>query len=91
MPNKAVIVKSGLVAVSATKFNPNEAILTAQNADYVKSSAKAVGKCAPVNYTWNKSNVNSGDVWYARAYLVYNLGGAEHTVYGKLVTLTATA
>lgn len=89
VPDDAVIVKAGLVAASGKNFDPNTAILTSDNADYVKSLAAAVGKCAPVNYTWNKSNVKGGDTWYARAYLVYTLDGVEHTVYGNLTKLTA--
>ena len=89
VPENSVIVKAGLVAVSGKNFDPSTTILTAENADYVKSLASAAGKCVPVNYTWTKSNVNPGDVWYARAYLVYTLNGVEHTVYGNLVTLTA--
>ena len=37
-------------------------------------------------YTWNKSKVEAGTVWYARAYLVYtDVGGERHTVYGDVV------
>jgi len=89
VPENAVIVKAGLVASPSTSFNPANEVLTSENAQFVKSSSAAVGKCAPVNYNWNKSNVNVGDTWYARAYLVYTLDGAEHTVYGSLVTFTA--
>ena len=89
VPENAVIVKAGLVASPSTEFNPANDVLTSENAQFVKSSSAAVGKCAPVNYNWNKSNVNVGDTWYARAYLVYTLDGAEHTVYGSLVTFTA--
>ena len=89
VPENAVIVKAGLVAAPSTSFNPSTDVLTDDNATFVKSSAKAEGQSAPVNYTWNKSNINEGDIWYARAYLVYTLNGEEHTVYGLLVTLTA--
>lgn len=33
-----------------------------------------------ITYTWTRSSVNTGDVWYVRAWLVYNLNGTEHTV-----------
>ena len=42
-----------------------------------------------ITYTWTRSSVNTGDVWYVRAWLVYNLNGTEHTVYGTLTTLQA--
>lgn len=88
VPAGAVISKAGLVAASSS-FDANNTILTAENAEYVKASTLAVGKSAPVTYTWTKSKVNSGDTWYVRAYLVYTLNGTEHTVYGALVRFTA--
>lgn len=90
VPEGGVIVKAGLVAASADNFDPSTQVLTALNADYAKSSTLAEGKSAPVSYTWNKSKVNSGDIWYARAWLVYtDTVGTEHTVYGSLTKLTA--
>ena len=89
VPENAVISRAGLVASSATAFDPTTTLLTYENAAYKKISTKAVGASVPVSYTWTKGNVNSGDTWYARAYLVYTLNGVEHTVYGKLTSLTA--
>lgn len=89
VPENAVIVKAGLVAAPSTDFDPASDVLTDDNALFVKSLTSAEGKCAPVNYTWNKSNVNVGDTWYARAYLVYTLNGEQHIVYGSLISLTA--
>lgn len=91
VPENAVIQKSGLVAKSeAAGFNPNMEILSANNAQYVKSSALAVGTNGPVTYTWTKSNVNINDIWYVRAYLVYiDQNGNEHTVYGDLLKYNA--
>lgn len=87
VPENAVIVKAGLVAASSTseKFNSETDVLTSSNADYAKSLASAVGKSAPVDYTWNKTNVEVD--WYARAWLVYDLEGTRHTVYGDLELL----
>jgi hypothetical protein len=82
VPDNATIVKAGLVAASSNSdnFDPEMEMLTSANADYCKSLASAVGKCAPVNYTWNKTNVHED--WYVRAWLVYDLDGVRHTVYG---------
>ena len=82
-----MIVKAGLVASSSKEFDFENDVLTASNAKYVKSLAAAVGKSAPVNYTWNKNNIIEGDDWYARAWLVYDLDGVRHTVYSDLVVL----
>ena len=90
VPEGGIITKAGLVASSAGHFDPAAQVLTSANADYVKSLALAEGKSTPVNYTWNKTKVNSGDTWYARAWLVYtDTAGTEHTVYGSLTKLTA--
>ena len=88
-PENAVIVKAGLVAASGVSFDPTTTVLTAANADFVKSLAAAEGKSGNVSYTWTKTKVNAGDIWYVRAYLVYTLDGVEHTVYGALVPYTA--
>ena len=89
VPENTTIVKAGLVAIGST-FDPTTQLLTASNAAYVKSLKDAEGKCAPVDYTWNKTNVSRGDTWYARAYLVYtDAAGREHTVYGELITAVA--
>jgi hypothetical protein len=88
MPENTVIVKAGLVAVSSNTFDPATQILTADNAEYVKSLASAEGKCGPVLYTWTKGSFNAKAPWYVRAYLVYtDSDGATHTVYGELVKL----
>ena len=86
VPDNTTIVKAGLVAIGSG-FDPNTQVLTASNAAYVKSLKDAEGKCAPVDYTWNKTKVEKGDTWYARAYLVYtDSAGKQHTVYGELTT-----
>lgn len=66
------------------EFNPSTDVLTDDNATFVKSSAKAEGECAPVNYTWTKGSIETGDKWYLRAYLVYAFNGELHIVYGSL-------
>ena len=90
LPKDGVIIKAGLVAVSGADFNPKKVLLTADNADYVKTLASAEGTNKDVSYTWTKTKVNPGDIWYVRAYLVYrDAEGNEHTLYGELVALTA--
>ena len=80
IPEGGVISKAGLVASSSVNYNPSSnGMLIADNAQYVKAYAKATGTSIPWTYTWNKTNVNSGDIWYARAYLVYTLNGIERT------------
>ena len=90
VPEKATIEIAGLVAASSVSFDPASDVLTADNADYVKNLASVAGKGGAVTYTWNKSAVNPGDTWYARAYLIYtDSSGIQHTLYGELMMLTA--
>lgn len=90
IPDGCTIVKAGIIAAPGTSFDATSTILTWDNATYKKVSAKAVGTAGPVNYTWTKSKVESGDVWHVRPYVIYSDNqGIEHTVYGTLVSLTA--
>ena len=89
VPQGAKIAASGLVAASGAGSYDPAAELTADNADYVKNSAKAVGTGGPVTYTWTKTGVNIGDVWYARPYVRYTYHGETCTVYGDRVKVTA--
>ncbi|MBR4132063.1 MAG: hypothetical protein IKT99_03715 [Oscillospiraceae bacterium] len=89
VPQGAKITASGLVAAAgAGSYDPAEA-LTLENADYVKNSANAVGTGGPVSYTWTKTGVCIGDVWYARPYVSYTCQGESRTVYGDRVKITA--
>jgi hypothetical protein len=88
-PDGGTIKKAGLVASNST-FDPTAAVLTAENAQFAKSSAKAEGRTGSFTYTWNKTKVEKDDVWYVRAYLVYtDAENVDHTIYGTLKTVTA--
>ena len=89
VPQGAKIAASGLVAASGAGSYDPAAELTMDNADYVKNSAKAVGTGGPVTYTWTKTAVSIGDVWYARPYVRYTYNGETCTVYGDRVKVTA--
>ena len=90
VPDGGTIVKAGLVAAPGTSFNASTTILTWDTSTYQKVSAKATGTAGPVTYTWTKSSVSAGDVWYIRPYVIYtDTGGTQHTLYGALVTFTA--
>ncbi|MBQ4311171.1 MAG: InlB B-repeat-containing protein, partial [Oscillospiraceae bacterium] len=90
VPQGCTIVRGGLVAVKHGDVFDGTGELTTANADFVKTPADMVGKCGNITYTWNKTKVEIGDTWYARAYLVYiDTNGEEQTVYGELVSVTA--
>lgn len=91
VPEGGTIVKAGLVASPGTSYDPGQGALTLANAQYRKSSAKAVGTGGPVTYTWTKTKVEAGDVWYVRPYVTYtDPDGTERTVYGATSRLAAT-
>ena len=92
VPAGGVITKAGVLASPGTSFDPTAALLTWDNAMYKKVSTLAVGTNGPVNYTWNKTDVEIGDTWHVRPYVIYtDTSGMEHTVYGAMVSVTAQA
>ena len=90
VPDHAVISAAGLVAASGNSANYVAGTeLTSSNADYVKASSVAVGASEPITYTWSKTKVAIGDIWYARPYVTYSLNGNAETLYGQMVTIHA--
>jgi hypothetical protein len=88
LPDGAKLIAAGLVAASGSGSYDPDTELTEDNAEYVKKSS-ATGNVASVSYTWNKTNVKPGDVWYSRAYVKYLLDGEEKTVYGDRMVTSA--
>ena len=89
VPDGAVMEKAGIVAANSSAYNPETAILTTENATYVKSGTN-LSSLQTLTYTWIKSNVSSGDIWYARAYVIYtDESGNSHTVYGNIIKYQA--
>jgi hypothetical protein len=89
VPEGATMVQAGIYAASAasTKYNPNEE-LTDANADYVKKATKL--SSSQLTYTWIKTKVEIGDIWYARAYVKYRLAdGTEKEVMSERITINA--
>ncbi|SDM01157.1 polymorphic outer membrane protein repeat-containing protein, partial [Sarcina sp. DSM 11001] len=90
VPEGGVISKAGLVAAPGSTFDAADTLLTWDTASYKKTSTKAAGTAGPVSYTWTKTAVNIGDIWYVRPYVIYSdANGTEHTVYGELLKFTA--
>ena len=99
LPGLGVVVKTGILAAPGTAFDPETMTLDYETASahasdpdkwFVKESTTAVGKNDTAYYTWNKSSVTAGDVWYLRAFMDYtDADGAEHMVYGDLLRAEA--
>lgn len=82
IPKNCKFVKGGLVATSNNSIGEN---VNANNAEYVKLSAKATANTKNLKYTWTKS-VSGNTVVYVKAYLVYkDSSGVEHTIYSDCV------
>ena len=82
VPEGCSFVKGGLVATNNSNIGED---VTAENAAYVKLSAKATANTKSLKYTWTKSNVTEDTIWYVKAYLIYLDNGVEKTVYSDCV------
>ena len=86
VPTGCVINKAGIIATDVTAIGADEAQFTAENAKFVRGDAWTG---TAYRYTWTKTRVEAGAVWYVRAYLIYtDANGNTHTVYGEIVTQT---
>ena len=83
VPEGCKINKAGIIATNKSEVATSDKF-TDKSAMFVRgmsSDKKAV------RYTWTKGNVQSGETWYVRAYLVYtDSNGNVHTVYGDIVS-----
>jgi hypothetical protein len=86
VPEGCTIKTAGIIATDVESIGTSGTQFTDTNAKFVRGSAWTGDS---VRYTWTKSNVNAGDTWYVRAYLVYtDANGNSHTIYGVIVTQT---
>ncbi|MEE3402995.1 MAG: InlB B-repeat-containing protein, partial [Acutalibacteraceae bacterium] len=86
VPQEYKMVKGGLVATNDAAIGAD---VSAEEGKYtfLKISTKTTENTKNLKYTWTKSNVNAGDTWYVKAYLVYtNTNNEEITVYSDAVT-----
>lgn len=73
-----LVVKQSAVPVTDLNFSTAGAI-----------RAKSSSQTATGQYMMNKTGVNHGDTWYARAYLIYkDSGGKVVTIYSAIVSST---
>ena len=83
VPEGCKINKAGIIATNKSEV-ANSGEFTDKSAQFVRgmsSDKKAV------RYTWTKGNIQTGDKWYVRAYLVYtDSDGNVHTVYSDVIS-----
>lgn len=94
VPNGCTMTKAGLLATTdANKINTlgqnaatNASALTYNK--YVENDV--VASYSTVNYSWTKTNVKSGDVWYVKPYVVYtDANSTTHVIYGEVTKIVA--
>ena len=86
VPNAWTISMAGIIATNdATIANSGDGF-NDKTATFVRGHSASANYC---RYTWTKSKVDTGDVWYVRAYLVcVDAAGNTHTIYGDMVSQT---
>ena len=87
-PDGATLADAGLLAAPGTEFDPDTAELTTENAKFYKH-CNITDPTQPASYTWIKTNVAEGDVWYVRVFVTYELDGETVTVFGETIGVKA--
>ena len=87
-PDGATITSAGLYAAPGTEYDPAAGELTAANAKFIKN-VNITDASKPCSYTWYKSAVEEGDVWYIRVFVTYELDGETTTILGTTTAITA--
>ena len=87
-PDGATITSAGLYAAPGTEYDPAAGELTAANAKFIKN-VNITDASKPCSYTWYKSAVEEGDVWYIRVFVTYELDGETTTILGATTAITA--
>lgn len=84
VPEGCKIKKAGIVTVKADS-KPDVLDDTIEGA--VKVANQEI-TARTYEFAWTKKDVQEGDKWYAKAYLVYEKDGVEETLYGDMVEAT---
>lgn len=80
LPEGYVLLESGILLGTSAE-------LTIDSAAHKVISASSL---ANGQFTVRKANVNAGDKWYAKAYMIYQQAGAVYTIYSNEVSATYT-
>ncbi len=77
---------AGIIVTNESAVGTSEDGFNAETALYIMGNST---NATTYRYTFTKTKVYEGDVWYARAYLEYtDADGNIHTVYGDTVSVT---
>ena len=87
VPDDCIIVSGGLLATNDLTVGSSTNSFTYENAQYKKVLNKESSNLIHYEYTWTKSKVSYGDIWFLRAYVTYkDANGNIYEVYGDVVT-----
>ena len=87
VPSDCVIISGGLLATNNEMIGASADSFTYENATYKKVENVEDLNYQVLQYTWTKSNVMFGDIWFLRAYVTYkDANGNIYEVYGDVVT-----
>ena len=87
VPSDCIIVSLGILATTDTSVGTDSDKFNADNAQYNRFLNVESENVRNGRFTWNKSNVYNGDVWFLRAYVTYkDANGNTYEVYGDVVT-----
>ena len=86
VPDDATMLKAGIVACKASDLKYGHDAPDINYARFRKYNETTCKDYKAFKYTWTKSNIDDGDVWCVRAYLLYSdKDGVQHDVYGEMV------
>ncbi|MBE6725668.1 MAG: hypothetical protein E7576_10855 [Ruminococcaceae bacterium] len=92
VPENCTLFAGGIVAASAQSYNPetDPELIWDEDHDPAGHYSRGGTTNSPyLNYTWQKSRTNPGDVWYARAWMRYfDENGVSHDVHSGLYRVT---
>ncbi len=87
VPEGCTVITAGLVATDDATVGTDADAFNSANAKYFKSQNIEDQNVVNCRYTWTKSNVTVGDIWYLRGYVTYkDANGNIYEVYGDIVT-----
>ncbi len=81
VPAEYKVIESGILLSQEADFDLKSDGIIRRAATYTSNNAQ---------FTLRKANVNVGDTWYGRAYLIYSDGVETYTVYSNIAGCTRT-
>jgi hypothetical protein len=89
VPENYTMVSAGILATNKANVGESEETFTYDAADYQKVRDVESSNYQYFTYVWTKSNVQLGDTWFLRGYVLYkDAEGNQYTLLGDIITAT---